>query len=229
MKIGFHGLPLPEGNVRYNDSRLLALKEKLQPDKFSPFFAEFIQGEMVHCDGIIIHRENLLDLLILDMQKLESRAARSDSEVEKTLIGKCLELLEDEQVLCDISFSDDEKQILQGLAPLSYNPTAVVDEIPDTDSAVEIMLKATGTMFFYTAGKQEVRAWPVSSGSDAVTCAAKIHSDLARGFIKADVVDYHDFMSVYNMQEARRKKLVKLVDRDYPIKDGSVIEIRFNV
>jgi hypothetical protein len=229
MKIGFHGLLLPEGKVRYNDSRLLALKEKLQPDKFSPFFAEFIQGEMLHCDGILIHRENLLDLLILDMEKLENRAERSDSEAEKILIGKCLELLEDEQVLCDISFNDEEKRILQGLAPLSYSPTAVVDEVPDTDAAVEIMLKATGTMFFYTAGKQEVRAWPVAAGADAVTCAGKIHSDLARGFIKADIVDYHDFMSVYNMQEARRKNLVKLVDRDYPIEDGSVIEIRFNV
>jgi ribosome-binding ATPase YchF (GTP1/OBG family) len=229
MKIGFHGLPLPEGKIRYNDSRLQALKEKLQPDKFSPFFAEFIQGEMVQCDGIIIHRENLLDLLILDMEKLETRVARSDNDAEKALIGKCMELLEDEQVLCDISFNDEEKEILQGLAPLSYSPTAVVDEIPDTDTAVEIMLKATGTMFFYTAGKQEVRAWPVADGADAVTCAGKIHSDLAGGFIKADVVDYHDFMSVYNMQEARKKNLVKLVDRDHPIKDGSIIEIRFNV
>jgi hypothetical protein len=73
MKIGFHGLPLPEGKIRYNDSRLLALKEKLQPDKFSPFFAEFIQGEMVHCDGIIIHRENLLDLSVYNMQEARKK------------------------------------------------------------------------------------------------------------------------------------------------------------
>ena len=65
--------------------------------------------------------------------------------------------------------------------------------------------------------------------SDIVTCAGKIHSDLARGFIKADIVSYQDFMQVYNMQEARTKGLVKLVDRDYTIRAGDIIEIRFNV
>jgi len=229
MKIGFHGFSLPEGKIRYNDKRLIALKEKLEPDKFSPYFAEFIEDEFVQCDGILISRETLLDLLILDMEKLETRLARSESEPEKVLIEKCLHLLEEEQVLCDVAFNDEEKEILQGLAPLSYAPTAVVDEEPDTDTAVDIMLKTTRTMFFYTAGKQEVHAWPMPVGSDAVTCAGKIHSDLARGFIKADVVAYDEFMSVYNMQEARKAGLVKLVDRDYTIEDGAVIEIRFNV
>ena len=65
--------------------------------------------------------------------------------------------------------------------------------------------------------------------SDIVTCAGKIHSDLARGFIKAEIVSYDDLMSVYNWQEARTKGLVKLVDRDYNIREGDVIEIRFNV
>ncbi|MBR5946543.1 DUF933 domain-containing protein, partial [bacterium] len=63
----------------------------------------------------------------------------------------------------------------------------------------------------------------------AVTCAGKIHSDLARGFIKADVVSFEDFMTVFNMSEAQKKGLVKLVDKDYVIPDGSIIEIRFNV
>ncbi len=62
-----------------------------------------------------------------------------------------------------------------------------------------------------------------------MTCAGKIHSDLARGFIKADIVSYEDFLQVYNMQEARSKGLVKLVDRDYTIQEGDIIEIRFNI
>jgi len=69
----------------------------------------------------------------------------------------------------------------------------------------------------------------VQRDSDIVTCAGKIHSDLARGFIKADIVSYDDFMQVYNMQEARSKGLVKLVDRDYIIREGDIIEIRFNI
>jgi len=74
-----------------------------------------------------------------------------------------------------------------------------------------------------------VHAWPVKENSDIVTCAGKIHSDLARGFIKAEIVSYEDLIRVYNWQEARTKGLVKLVDRDYTIRAGDVIEIRFNV
>ena len=74
-----------------------------------------------------------------------------------------------------------------------------------------------------------MHAWPVKEGSDIVTCAGKIHSDLARGFIKADIVRYEDLIKVFNWQEARTKGLVRVVDRDYIIQAGDVIEIRFNV
>jgi len=69
----------------------------------------------------------------------------------------------------------------------------------------------------------------VRQDADIVTCAGKIHSDLARGFIKADIVSYDDFLKAYNMQEARTRGLVRVVDRDYTIQAGDIIEIRFNV
>ena len=74
-----------------------------------------------------------------------------------------------------------------------------------------------------------MHAWPVKEDSDIVTCAAKIHSDLARGFIKAEIVSYEDLIKVYNWQEARTRGLVKLVDRDHTIRAGDIIEIRFHV
>ena len=100
---------------------------------------------------------------------------------------------------------------------MSLKPTLVAAEAPELNDAITQVLKKSGIIFFYTADKKEVHAWPVQQDSDIVTCAGKIHSDLARGFIKADIVSYHDFMQVYNMAEARTKGLVKLVDRDYTI------------
>ncbi|MCX6985381.1 MAG: DUF933 domain-containing protein, partial [Lentisphaerae bacterium] len=79
------------------------------------------------------------------------------------------------------------------------------------------------------AGKPEVHAWLIRKGSDIVTCAGKIHTDLAKGFIKADIVSFNDFKDVFNLQEARTKGLVKLVGREYIIQEGDIIEIRFNV
>jgi ribosome-binding ATPase YchF (GTP1/OBG family) len=131
--------------------------------------------------------------------------------------------------LCDVPFTDSELALLKPLAPLSLKPTLVATEAPALNDAITLLLKKSGIVFFYTADKKEVHAWPVRQDADIVTCAGKIHSDLARGFIKADIVNYDDFMQVYNMAEARTKGLVKLVDRDYLIHEGDIIEIRFNV
>ena len=229
MKIGFCGFEIPEGKTKYNDTILIELEKKFEPKKVSPFFAEFIEGNFVQCDGILISSDSLLDLLILDIEKFETRDQRAEEQAEKELVQKCLKNLEDEIPLCRVEFSDSEKEILNALAPLSLKPTVVLDELPDVNDAIKLMLEATETMFFYTAGKQEVHAWQMPEGSDAVTCAGKIHSDLARGFIKADVVTHSDLLSAHNLNDARSKGLVQLVDKTHIIKQGDVIEIRFNV
>jgi ribosome-binding ATPase YchF (GTP1/OBG family) len=163
------------------------------------------------------------------MEKLETRRDRTGDPQEQALLGKCLGYLELEMPLCDVSFSEEESALLRGLAPLSLKPTVVAEEQPEINEIIEAVLTAAGIVFFYTADKKEVHAWPVKEGADIVTCAGKIHSDLAQGFIKADIVSYDDLIRVYNMQEARSKGLVKLVNRDYAICPGDIIEIRFNL
>lgn len=229
MKIGFHGVELPEGKVKYHDAKLAGLEQKFQPKKVVPFFVEFLKDAYVHVDGILVARAALLDVLILDMDKLETRRERSTDEREQQLIAACLAHLEQEAPLCTKTWSADELALLRALAPVSLKPTAVTDGEPDAQAAIELMLRVSNTVFFYTAGKPEVHAWPVAGGSDIVTCAGKIHSDLARGFIRADIVAYDDFMSVHGMHEAREKGLVKVVERDYIIQPGDIIEIRFSV
>ena len=229
MKICSIGFDLPAGKVKYQDERVIALDQKLSPKKISPFYVEFTCEDFNHCDGFLVARERLWDLLILDMEKLEGRRDRTADAAEKELMTKCLNCLEQEIPLCDGDFSGAELSLLKTLAPLSLKPTLILDQAPELNDAITLILKKSGIIFFYTADKKEVHAWPVVQHSDIVTCAGKIHSDLARGFIKADIVNYDDFIQVYNMQEARSKGLVKLVDRDYTIHEGDIIEIRFNI
>ncbi len=229
MKICFVGLDLPEGKVKYQDERVISLDKKFSAKKVTPFYAEFIKEDCQSCDAFLVLREKALDLLINDLEKLETRRERSVDEAERRLLSRCLELLEQEIPLCDGRFDEAEAALLKPLAPLSLKPTVMVESQPEVKEAIELVLRKAGITFFYTADKKEVHAWPVPANSDIVTCAGKIHSDLARGFIKAEIVTYEDLMSVYNWQEARTKGLVKLVDRDYTIREGDVIEIRFNV
>ena len=87
-------------------------------------------------------------------------------------------------------------------------------------------LKESGTMLFYTAGPKEVHSWHIRKNAPIIECAAKIHTDLARGFVKGDIVSFDDMMQSYNMKDAASKGLAKLVDRDYAVNPGDIIEIR---
>jgi ribosome-binding ATPase len=229
MKVCTIGLDLPEGKVKYHDDKFVELVKKCDPLKVTPFYVEFMQDDFVHADAFVVAAERALDLLILDMEKLEARRDRTEDVFEQDLLAKCLEILESEEPLCDGLYSPEELSLLKTLAPLSLKPTLVLSEAVAVNEIITRVLAKAGTVFFYTVGKQEVHAWPVPIHADIVTCAGKIHTDLARGFIKADIVKYDDFLNVFNMQEARTKKLVHLVDRDYHIEDGDIVEIRFNV
>ncbi len=229
MKISFLGVDLPEGKVKYKDEKFFKLTGKFNPKKISPFFVEFVGDDFVASDCIIVSKEKILDLLILDMEKVDTRLGNTNDESEKKILQKCLQHLEKEIPVCDISFSEQELPKIKELAPLSLKPTLVTDNVSDVNELIAKVFDKSGMMFFYTAGKKEVHAWNVAKNSDAVTCAGKIHSDLARGFIKAEIVNVDDFLTVHNMQEAKAQGFVHLVDRDHIIKNGDILDIRFNV
>ncbi len=86
-----------------------------------------------------------------------------------------------------------------------------------------------GLISFFTVGPDEVRAWSVARGASAPEAAGKIHSDLERGFIRADTIQYDDLMSVDSEQAARQANLYRLNGKDYEVKDGDCLEIRFSV
>lgn len=82
---------------------------------------------------------------------------------------------------------------------------------------------------FLTAGPQEIRAWTIRKGTKAPAAAGKIHSDIERGFIRAETIAYNDLISVGTMAAAKDKGLVRLEGKEYEVKDGDVILFRFNV
>ncbi len=87
-----------------------------------------------------------------------------------------------------------------------------------------------GLQSFFTVGEDEVRAWTVRKGATAVEAAAAVHTDLARGFIRAEVISYDELMSCGgSMAEARKKGLLRLEGKEYVVQDGDIVHIRFHV
>lgn len=229
MKIASTGLDLPEGKIRYNDTVFTGLAEKFQPAKVSPYYFEFLPDDYEAADIIVMAEESVLDLLILDMEKIENRLSRTEDPTEQKVLEKCMVHLEELKPICDLSLDGTEQAIVKALNPLSLTPTLICsDTSPDVNSVCRDGMEKAGRMFFYTVGKEEVHAWLVEKNTDAVTCAGKIHTDLARGFIKAEVVSCTDMMTAHSMQDARTKNLTRLFDRDQVIPTNSILDIRFS-
>ena len=108
-----------------------------------------------------------------------------------------------------------------------------MEDIGIKESAVLRVTKTAyqllGYISFFTVGSDEVRAWTIQSGDNAVTAAGKIHSDLARGFIRAETFSYEDILRHGNEKTIREKGLFRLEGKTYIVKDGDIINIRFNV
>jgi len=102
-----------------------------------------------------------------------------------------------------------------------------------TTSGVNQLIKSAyhllGLMSFLTAGEKEVRAWTIPQGTRAQTAAGTIHSDIERGFIRAEIVSYEELMAAGSYATAREKGLLRLEGKDYIMQEGDVVHFRFNV
>ena len=97
------------------------------------------------------------------------------------------------------------------------------------DKLIEASYKLLGLMSYLTAGVQEVRAWTIKQGTKAPQAAGKIHTDIERGFIRAEVVSYDALVECGSEAKAKEKGLFRLEGKDYIMKDGDIVNFRFNV
>jgi len=123
-----------------------------------------------------------------------------------------------EQELAQMSAEEADEFMLE------FNISASV-----TDRVIKKSYRLLGLISFFTVGEDEVRAWTIHSGTQAVNAAAAIHTDIQRGFIRAEVVAYTDLIAAGNYAEARKQGVVRLEGKTYEVNDGDIINFRFNV
>lgn len=115
--------------------------------------------------------------------------------------------------------AEEEKEYLEAMG---------IDE-PARNKVVKSAYRALGLLSFFTAGEDEVKAWTICAGDNAVTAAGKIHTDLARGFIRAEIVSYDDFVKAGSFEAAKTAGLMRLEGKDYVMHDGDIMVVRFKV
>jgi hypothetical protein len=99
----------------------------------------------------------------------------------------------------------------------------------DRDSLLRKLMDVSGQMLFFTAGEKEVRTWMLNKGGTAVEAAGNIHTDLARGFIRAETMNCGDLIRLGSEREIKAHSLLRHEPKDYVIQDGDIINIRFSV
>lgn len=100
---------------------------------------------------------------------------------------------------------------------------------PGIDRLARTVYEYLGLISFLTAGEDEVRAWTIKRNTDAKRAAGKIHSDIERGFIRAEVIAFNDLVAAGSMAKAREKGTLRLEGKEYIVQDGDIINFRFNV
>ena len=111
--------------------------------------------------------------------------------------------------------------------------TAFLADLGLEESGLTKLIKASysllGLINYFTAGEMEARAWTIVDGTKAPQAAGKIHSDIEKGFIRAEIVSFDDLKACGSQNAAKEKGLVRLEGKDYVMKDGDVTHFRFNV
>ena len=143
--------------------------------------------------------------------KVKEYAAQENAEV----IPLCVKIEEELSGLED----DDKKEMLEAMGL----------EESGLDKVIKRSYDLLGLMSFLTAGEPEVRAWTIKKGTKAPQAAGKIHSDIERGFIKAEVVSYDDLIREGSMVAAKEKGLVRSEGKEYIMQDGDIVLFKFNV
>jgi ribosome-binding ATPase YchF (GTP1/OBG family) len=233
MKIFNFGFNFTPKKCNYESSEFKQLVDKFSPSKRNPYIVEFIDTDLEKSDAVVINKDKLLDFVLIDLEKIEQRLSRTQDQKEKEILEEAQKYLESEKVLSRCDLETEKLDFLKNIQLVSLKPIVIKDDFQGEDQQVQTVIKevmdAAGRILFFTASNKEVKAWDLKEGKTILEAAGRIHSDLMRGFIRAEVVNCKNLEDFYNMAEAKSKGLVQTVGKDYVIQAGDIIYVKFSV
>jgi len=232
MKIGIFSIPqLTLGKYNLRDARLDQVY-KIIGSKKETYIQIELAGEdaLLDVDAIIALKDARTDLVLRDLEFIESRFSRATEEPEKALLNKLKDILEKEDFVFNATFSEEEKKMMSGYGLLTNRPVIVAEhqELNDQNSLISRVVLETGFISFFTTGERETRAWLIRKGTTAWEAAGSVHSDIQRGFIRAEIISFEDFIQSGGETQAKQAGKLRLEQKDYVMQDADLANFRFN-
>jgi hypothetical protein len=232
MKIALFSIPeISLGKHNIKDIRLDEI-DKITKTKKKTYLQVELVGEdaLSEADVILALKDARADLVLKDLEFVETRLSRTENEQEKSLLVKLKNILEKEEFIFNAGLSNDEKNAISGYGVVTNKPIVLAEKIEfeKPDELFAKALKETGYISFFTTGERESRAWLIKKGTTAWEAAGAIHSDIQRGFIRAEIIASSDFISSGGESQAKQAGKLRLEQKDYVMQDGDLANFRFN-
>ncbi len=201
---------------------LKRVKDCLEKEKpvrsidFSEEEKKLLKGYCFLTEKPVIYVANIAEDAVAGEDNDYVKSVRSFAEKQGEQVLKISAKIEEEIAMLD----EEEKGIF--IEELGLEESGL-------DKLIRISYETLGLISYFTAGEKEVRAWTIKKGTKAPQAAGKIHSDFERGFIRAEVIHYDDFIQLKSMVAAKEKGLIRSEGKDYVMVDGDIVVFRFNV
>ena len=230
IKVAVFGLGLPLGKKNINDDRLDKLAKILRSPKVTCLQIELLdESHLKDAQIVLCSSKNKLDLILMDLEMVEQRIAQDPEN--RDLLQSVKQTLEKENFVSQISLGEQERKILSNYNLITHKPIICInpEDSPDLAKIITEIYLNSGRNTFFTSNQKELRAWSIKKGTSAGEAAGVIHSDIQRGFIKAEVVSFQDLLKAGGLTQAKSAGYLRLEDKDYLVNDGDFIHFRFNV
>jgi hypothetical protein len=232
MKIALFGISdVKLGKHNLKDPRFDQADKMVEADKKTYAQVDVIGEDLLlEADVIVASPETKADLILKDLEFVETRLGRAPQEAEKVVLERIKGLLESEQFMFN---SDLKPEELQAVAAHSFftNKPITVKSGDGAETPEALMVRAfqeAGYISFLTVGGKENRAWPLRKGLTAWDAAGSIHTDIQKGFIRAEIISFADFLEAGGETEAKRAGKLRLEQKPYVMQDYDLVNFRFN-
>jgi ribosome-binding ATPase YchF (GTP1/OBG family) len=232
MKIclfGISSITLGKHNIK--DPRLDQADKLVEAQKKTYAQVDVVEEkEMLTSDAILTSRAALSDLLMKDLEAVETRLSRDAGEAEKAVLQKLADALMSEKPVSAAGLTADEFKAISAHNFYSNKPVVVAEEaeLAAPDALMVRAFRQSGYISFLTVGGKENRAWPIRAGMSAWESAGTIHTDIQKGFIRAEIISFADFIEAGGETEAKRAGKQRLELKTYVMQDYDLANFRFN-
>jgi len=232
MKIALFGIPeIKLGKHNLKDPRFDQVDKMVEADKKTQAQVDVIgEDQMLDADAILASAETKADLILKDLEFVETRLGRDPLEAERVVLERIKTLLESERFILNSGLKPEELQAVAAHSFYTNKPITVrsPDEIQNPEAMMLRAFSEAGYICFLTVGGKENRAWPLRKGMTAWEAAGGIHTDIQKGFIRAEIIGFADFLEAGGETQAKRAGKLRLELKQYVVQDYDLVNFRFN-